>query len=249
MLRFVGGDEVNYMTYSYNQLLAGGVCAVYGYKYKRVWPFLLSIVSVLLIFMGGARGTLLCMFLLYLILILHPGSLKKMFITSLLALLFVFAGPLLINKTLWALGDVVSSLGGFSRTLYMITEGDLFDADGRDEINTFIIDAIKENPLGYGLLGDRYVLQQHRYKGYAHNIILEIICDYGVIIGVVLVIALIYLLISIFLKGGKNEYMYCFISFVPAGFIMLFLSGSFLQSFVFWAMLGMLVNPMKLKRL
>ncbi len=238
-----GSDAVNYMSYSYNQLFAGSICAVYGYKNKKVLPFILSVISFLLVFLGGARGTMVCLLALYIILLFYPFNARKIVFAGVITAIVLVGGAAILNKVISLSFSLVDDVGGFSRTLYHLSEGEFFDSEGRDQISTIIYSAINDNPLGYGILGDRYVLKNHGLEGYAHSIILELICDFGVLIGPILFICLCINVIKVFFKKESDGVFFCFLSMLPAGFIMLFLSSSFLSgAFVFWSLLGMLFN-------
>lgn len=243
----VGTDAVSYMSFSYSQLFPGAVCAVYGYRNKRIIPFIISFFSLILIFLGGARGSLGCMLLVYALLALNNLSLRNAGLFLAVLLLAFYFGPRLIGGILSSSQQLVDELGGFSRTLYLISEGDFFVSKGRDNISVILKDAIYYNPLGYGLLGDRYVLAQHGNTGYAHNIVLEFLCDFGWFFGVILLISLFIMVVRVFLRQKKTPLFYCFLAMFPAGFVMLFMSGSFLEEFVFWAFLGVLYNASTIK--
>lgn len=241
MLR-ISMDDVNYMSFSYNQLVAASVCAVYGYKEKKIIPFLISIVSLVLIFFGGARGPLGCLLVLYMLLIAYPFSARRILIISGVALVMIIGGPMILNKILSGSADVISDIGGFSRTLYKITEGDLLQSDSRDNLSTIIENAIGANPLGYGLLGDRFILKQHGMTGYAHNVVLELLCDFGWLLGPVIFVIWIVNILKVFFNKNRQDSFYFYLALVPAGCLMLFVSGSFVEEFAFWALLGVVYH-------
>lgn len=244
MLR-ISLDDVNYMSFSYNQLLAASVCAVYGYKEKKIIPYLLSFASLVLIFFGGARGPMGCLLILYFLMLAYPFSVKKTFILIGVGAIVIIGGSLLLNRFLSSAANVISDIGGFSRTLYKITEGDLLQSNGRENISNIIESAISSNPIGYGLLGDRYVLMQHGLTGYAHSIILEFLCDFGWLMGPILFVVWSLSIIKLYINKNKRDSYYCFLAMLPAGCLMLFLSGSFVEEFVFWALLGIIFNSKK----
>lgn len=242
MLR-IGGDLVNYMSFSYNQLLAASICAVYGFKNRNVLAFILSFISLLLIFLGGARGSLLCLLLLYFALMLYNINAKKAILSVVILAFVLVSWKSIFNSFLSLSSGIVDDIGGFSRTLYKITEGEMFQSGSRDNISRILCNAISENPLGYGLLGDRYILSQHNLTGYAHSIYLEFLCDFGWIIGGFLLVLLFGRILLLFLKWKQNPVYFVFLSLLPAGIVMLFMSGSFLdEAFAFWALLGIIYN-------
>lgn len=241
MLR-ISMDDVNYMSFSYNQLVAASVCAVYGYKEKKVIPFLISIISLILIFFGGARGPLGCLLVLYMLLIAYPFTTRRILIMSGIALILIIGGPMILNKILSGSADVISDIGGFSRTLYKITEGDLLQSDSRDNLSKIIENAISANPLGYGLLGDRFILKQHGMTGYAHNVVLELLCDFGWLIGLFIFVIWIVNILKVFFNKNRQDSFYCYLALLPSGCLMLFFSGSFVEEFAFWALLGVVFH-------
>lgn len=241
MLR-ISLDDVNYMSFSYNQLLAASVCAVYGYKKRMVWPFVISFYSLVLIFFGGARGSLGALLILYLLLISYPFSVRRILIVIGIGLILVIGGQLLLSKFLSSSADFINEIGGFSRTLYKITEGDLFQSDSRDNLSIVIINAIGDNPLGYGLLGDRYLFKLQGWSGYAHNIILELTCDFGWFLGPAIFIWWITKIARKIIEKKKQDSFFVFMAMLPVGCLMLFFSGSFVEEFIFWALLGLLYN-------
>ncbi len=238
-----GMDAVNYMSFSYNQLLSASFCAVYGYKNKNVVAYGVSAISLILIFLGGARGTLGCLLFLYLLLAINKISFSKAIaVIIIIFVVFSFGVNKLFDVFLSTSGSYIDNLGGFSRTLYLMTQGDILESSGRDNFHLIIRDAVFQNPFGYGLLGDRFVLGQHGGEAYAHNLIWEFLCDFGLLFGSALFLVLVYAIFRVYKKSKEKPVYYCYLAMLPAGFIMLFMSGSFLEEFAFWALLGVLYN-------
>lgn len=237
-----GANAFVYMSFSYSILFPGAICAVYGYKEKKLIPFIISFVALMQIFLGGARGSLLCMLVLYILIIINTFSYKTSLLYIALIVVFLLFSSRFFDFFMSSSESLAEDLGIYSRTLNKIADGELFKSTGRNNIKQIILEASLENPLGYGLLGDRYILAQHGYLGYAHSIIWEFICDFGWFLGPFLLVSLLVMIVKTYIKQKFQPIHYCFLAMLPSGFIMLFMSGSFLEEFVFWAFLGLLYN-------
>ena len=78
-------------------------------------------------------------------------------------------------------------------------------------------------------------------NGYTHNILLEIIGNFGIIIGSILIILLIFLIVRSLLSKEK-KYTNLIIIWLSLGFFHLMVSGSYLTDIKFWILLGLLFN-------
>lgn len=233
--------DVNYMSFSYAML--PGVCFsfYYGISKGKIIDTIFSIVGLIVILVVGSRGCFLCGVFFLTIASIKQFSISfgklVIFITSLIVLI-------IIAHFLPSLSDNVMTYmdehGASSRTLLKISDGSIEESDTRDAIYTIMLTAVDEQPIGYGPMGDRYILNKHGNQGYAHSIIYEFLVDYGIILGPIL---LFVLFVSILFKLKyyfKSEVYYYFTAFLAMGLIKLFVSGSYLEESFFWAVLGLL---------
>jgi O-antigen ligase len=91
--------------------------------------------------------------------------------------------------------------------------------------------------MGIGLAGDRL------YTGgtYSHNIFLEIISGFGIIVGIIILLFLGCITIrSLFLKNKTRANL--MLMWFCIGFVPLIVSGSYLTSFQFWIFLGLITR-------
>ena len=138
-----------------------------------------------------------------------------------------------------------SNFGINSRTLSQIVEGSFLKSYGRTNIRETLIAGITESPfIGYGLWGDRFVTLNygHGKASYAHNIILEIITQFGVILGIFLIIALLWLIIKKIYYNNRSYYFVILLCVIPSGLIKLFFSGSYLNEPYFFFLMGLLFH-------
>lgn len=234
--------DVNYMSFSYYML--PGVCLsfYYGISKGRVLDWVVAIIGLIVIFITGSRGCFLCgvSFLALACFKRYPLSVGK----TLLFLFSIIAFFLFVSHFFPSFSDGVMSYmdehGASSRTLMKLSDGTIEESDSRNSIYRIMLKAIDEQPLGYGPMGDRYILYRHDNQGYAHSIIYEFLVDYGVIIGPVLLIALVSSIFIRLKQHFKQDMYYLYALFLATGFIKLFFSGSYLEESFFWGLIGLL---------
>jgi len=236
--------EINYMSISTNLVLP--VCALssYGYIHRKWYPFLIALAGIVFIFICGSRGAMLCTVLCLIFCLFrmfrHSGGVYRLFMTVIVFVLIGYLGQSFIQFS----ESAADSGFGRGRTLELMEEGSFFESAGRDEINIVIDSGIARNPFGYGLFGDRHVMVQRGLPAtYCHNIIREFLCDFGVLIGTILLIYLVYMLYKSN-KSIKDPYAYeILVTVTFVGLIHLLASGTFLADIAFWTMVGILLNP------
>lgn len=238
--QYLSALRVDYMPMSYNVLLAFCTCLSYSWEYKKILSAILAIASLILLVVVGSRGASLSAILYVLLLFMTKfsgGEKKKAIIIGIVCIILAFlVSGALTDK----LSSLINSGDLYSRNLKLLEGNAFLVHDSRIEIRDIIYQGISENPFGYGLLGDRIIMQLHNFKGvYAHNIILEFIADFGIIIGPFLFLAILYKLASS-LKKPNSTYRDLLFILIPAGFIKLFFSGSYLVCPEFYFMISLL---------
>ncbi len=92
----------------------------------------------------------------------------------------IFLGMLFLNEILEYIYEFLLNFGIRSRSIQLFLRDDVY-LSGRDKIYDSVIEEISNNPiLGIGLAGDRRIIG----GGYAHNIFIEILANFGIVIGV-----------------------------------------------------------------
>ena len=91
---------------------------------------------------------------------------------------------------------------GFSTRIFtFIIEGDITASKGRESLAKQAVEAIIENPMwGYGITADRAM-----FGIYPHNMFLEILCQYGIVFGSLLIITMLVITVIALLKSRKNR--------------------------------------------
>lgn len=210
--------QENYMTFS-DAISMSAALLIYsgfqGNKFDLVGGFLV----LLSIILFGGRGALLSMIILIILLafFLDRNKKKKMHY----ALVVIFVLPLLFM----VLPSVVNFSG--SRTVQMLISGEGSYDSSRLLIWETLISELSKDPIaGMGLRGDTYLLpfyfDDESNVAYAHNIFIELFCDFGIVVGSIIVLLLLYILI----KGLILNYD---VNPIIKGFIYVFLCVSFIQ--------------------
>lgn len=227
-----------YMTFSYNLLLPTTFVLLLCIKEFKVDRAAIAILGICLIFVAGCRGALLGAVISPLIYIFFFGKLDKnikyritiLLVTLLLIVLFFY------DSILQAVSSKLTGIGLNSRTLEMLLNSSITDDSSRGRILQNTMSQV--DFLGHGLWGDRVILNGR----YPHNIIAEILIDYGWILGMGMLILIAYILF----RGLKKADMLMSIvlcSLLSSGVIKLLFSGSFLsQEPAFYVLIALCVR-------
>lgn len=131
------------------------------------------------------------------------------------------------------------------RTVSKLVSNSLFVSNTRVQLYSCVFDLIKNNMFAVnGVYTDRIILNNTYNLGliYPHNIFLEFICQFGIVIGSIMSVVLIVMLCKyVFTKtdtveGRLERYLLVFRCFIP-----LIVSLSYLDSIWFWALMGDMV--------
>lgn len=125
-----------------------------------------------------------------------------------------------------------------SRTLSMMLSGNITSDSGRFDLYTKLWTDILENPIfGKGIFGDRVLLSFLDGEVYSHNIFLEILHNFGFVVGGAFILIMLKHTLVVYFKL-KSEYKGVFSVLVFSNLTPLFFSGSYLTSFWFGLYLG-----------
>lgn len=226
------------MTLSYYMLLPTIIYLNEFLERLSIKHFFAILISIFIIISLGSRGPILCIGVFAVLKLVQMGkklSRKTLFIYILI--LFVnFAFLLSFDTILQNLSNFLLRFGIHSRTVALFLRNDIY-LSGRDYLYKNMIYEIIENPIfGIGLTGDRRVI-----GGYSHNIFIEILSGFGIIIGSIVILLLAT--ISYRALFTKNRALGNFTSiWFCVGAVSLMVSGSYLTDFQFWIFLGLAIK-------
>ena len=190
-----------------------------------------------LLLLAGTRGPVVAVFL-YLISLLFARSMEKPK-TAKRVVGWIFAGLVITLLLIYSreivtfVAKTLQRMGMSSRILSSVTENTFWESEGRETIYEIISRKWKTlPPFGYGLLGDAGVSGGY----YAHNIVIEMITDFGWVVSAVFLTILVLLVRSLCGKKEREETL----AFGAVTLVGLIFSGSFMTSTGFWVLIGIL---------
>lgn len=206
------------------------------FSLRNVSLFLIIFVAQVL---SGTRGPLLCLAIaavLYILLGNMNYRIKLLFVVAMGLIAVYFLSDLFVENMM-EISAWFKEQGISNRILDMLLEEDIANSTGRNNLNEAIIAAIEESPLfGKGFLGDRAILN----GTYVHNIFFELVCHFGIVIGVIAFCAIVITSLRMLFKN--KQHMAWAVMLVSAGLIKLFLSSSYVQEQMFFLMIGFCFN-------
>lgn len=115
-----------------------------------------------------------------------------------------------------------------SRNFRLLSTNMMGAYSGRLPIYQEVLDGILHHPLlGIGIGGDKVITSEHCY---AHNIVLELCVDFGVIIGVLIYCWLVYIGIRALFYWRDRDWKALFLPFYVFSMVMLFFSETIYKS-------------------
>lgn len=253
----LGSLSIDYMTFAYYSLPSIFICFYEGLR-KKHFSLILAILSSLIILVGGCRGalmTLLAFFLLYFLFVSqNKKSSVKFFIILLLVVLIIIA-YFYMNSIMSAISHSLERVGYTSRILSTLTGGKYYDTNAFLDVggraSFWEVSSLHISVFGmHGIFGDRLILND----SYTHNIVLELMIDYGAFLGIVLFIILSIMSIKALVWSRRMDnscVMWC-ISALSIFFVKMMVSASYLTSIDFWFYFGLIlwvINQKKAKKI
>lgn len=206
---------------------------------KTRWILLvLAVFEFVLILVRGARGPLVCVgaFILLRSISEIRDNKRNVLILIVIAVIILFASQNLEVIINW-IGNILESNNISSRNIRILANTSFFEDSGRGYFRRLAIERIRERPIiGYGASSDIYLI-----SAYPHNMLVELLFDFGVFIGGMHFCAFIYAVITVVLVMNKGIRDIGTV-FIITGFLMLMLSGTYLQNPNVFIMLGLGIN-------
>lgn len=237
----------NYMVFSYYLLVPTCFLFYDFFANKSKMALCTGLVSAIAILISGARGALICLLICVILLLFlnFTKQFKQLLPVIIVATLIVIVIITNFSKILVSLDTFLIHNNIQSRTISTILNQQFFNDSGRNEIRDVVLEGIKSNPItGVGLFGDRAIIHNTMLNGvgtYSHNIILEMIVEFGVVLGSFILIYFFSIIIRVLLKSKNILSKNLVIIFMSSGFIKLFFSGSYLNEPYFFTLIGLCV--------
>ena len=230
------------VSFGYDVLLYALTYMYCAFKDKNWVDISSASICLLLMLAGGSRGPILFVGLfvaLYIIKVLQHSRKKVLcfFLIIALAVILFFS----YRYILGTIDLLVKKFGFNSRFITKLLAGEITDDSGRSRLWNIAIDMIRDNPFGYGALGSRHVIVPYIIAGYPHSIILEILIDYGVIFGTIILLTLLIGSIKMLFHPQNNAWSGAFMVYFSTA-CCLFLSLTYWRIPSFWSALAIGVS-------
>lgn len=237
LLNYGEGIRHYSMSFSYLLLLPCIFHANEIFRTHKKYFVVLTISELLLLLFYGARGPVACagVFIFLKVIFDTNLSVKKILTlvvgTGMFAMFLVFfnqIGNIILN--------ILYSRGYYSRTLTLLFSQEISNSIGRDSIYKTSIEMINEKAIwGWGVAAEQGFMGT-----YPHNIVLELFLGFGVIVGLPISLYLIYCTIKTFQIINKTTRELSII-YLCAGFVPLFISSTYLESYIFFIFLFIVI--------
>lgn len=238
------------MTYGYNLVIPACLVFFYFIRTLDVKYLIYTGIFCIFILLRGSRGALLCFLVFALLAYImvkrerkDNGKIAKILFVSIIGIVVL----LFFDVIMLALYKVFPS----SRTLYFLsgifTNGTVSFDTGRFDIQALYWEAIQSNPLKInGIFSDRIYYSSVRgaaldITNHPHNLIIEILYQFGVPLGTLVLIYLFFISaksIAIASKSDDPEMTGFLLMLSAIGIFKLFLSASYLLSVEFFIYMG-----------
>lgn len=236
------------MNAAYNILPSVLYLILWAFASKKIICFVWVFIGAMLLFIFGTRGPILA-FIVFLLLMVFikilkmKNSIKQVICIAICLLIayFLLCTDIMLEIAT-KLSKKFSDIGFSTRVFDYFINGDISDDNGRNYLAEKVINAISLNPLGYGLMGDRVVLDI-----YVHNIVLEMLCDFGLVLGSIIIFVIVLLPIFSLIKNKNIGFSHFILMIFSMVLIKLMLSGSFITEPYFYFMLGISINGLRNK--
>lgn len=227
----------DYMKIAYDIMIPIGVSGYLATKYRDFKYYALFIVSAVALLFIGCRGAFAAVAVAFLISLFKVEDNRRMrWITMIVAvLIFLF-----FNEILEFSSYVLGLIGYDSRIITRISQGSFFQSTGRDLIRLRIMGYAQNQGFRmFGIFGDRYLggITMNN-ETYIHNIALEFVIDYGIILGILLLVILAFMIIRNWRRSSHSELVILSL-FSAMTIVKLMLSNSYLVDPLFYSFLGL----------
>lgn len=250
----IKGYKLQYMVYSYFMLTAVCVCYEKYRKDKQFMFLFLGLLGSIAMFLCGSRGAVISLlgFIIVRFIIFNDFKITANKVAIIMFSL-ILLGTLYLNydSIIIYLINLFQKYGINSRTLNALVEGTLIESYGRDTIRNAIWIGVKKSPIiGYGLFGDRYLAGTYGYGSftYAHSIFLEAISNFGIVLGIPLLIAFFVKVIKTMFRTQIPAFRSVFFVVIPYGLFQLIFSGAVITNSMFYMLCGLLLLTNKQRK-
>lgn len=243
------GDALYTQSYSYAILPAAIVLCSNLFERIHLFNLVLFTITIIFILSMGARGPLICvvLYLLLKIIIMYKSRPKKVFLLTTAITATCVSIYLFSNKILSLMLILFQEANLSTRIVLRLLQGTYFEDSARSLLSKYSIELIMQHPLiGVGIGNDRLLLANKMQNigvleaigWYPHNIFLEFLLQFGVVLGGAIIIFMLIVLYKSIVGNFEKDAVDIICIFIGIGFFPLLFSGSYITSPLFFALMG-----------
>lgn len=251
MGRAADGTSGEQMVAAYDFIFAAMYLFLEADHSRRFVDVVLAALAFILLLFMGTRGPIVVygFFVMGYFLIFKKYERFNLLKKILIGLLF-YLFYRIIDVLLLLLLPLAQALGFSTRVFDSIIGGafvNLEESNGRDYIWETCFDALHFHPNGYGWGGDRFVTggDWHEFTNYAHNFAVEILVQFGWVIGGVILLSLFILLLQAFIKSARTPNCSFLFFLSCAGIMTLMTSQSYIVHPLLFLLIGYCVSLLR----
>lgn len=222
-----------------------------AFKDKKLYDIAIALLGGGFLIACSTRGAVLLLFV-FVIWIAFVAKMRVLQGVLVASAVFILSSN--VRNAVIGFGIGILSRFGFNTRIFdMMLLGNLNSDNGRDYLGEVVTEMIDSSPFwGNGLFSDRIATSELPWIDsngvYAHNIILELWCQYGYIIGsILLLLTMLLCIYSVWKEKGDKRVIWCILICTYVG--KLFMSSSYLIEPYFFLTVGVCYSTYKRNRL
>lgn len=220
----------------------------------RILHLINFVFSFFICFMTGARGPVVAVavFILLRLIFGFGSDIKRQFVVLLVTAVIIVLFLVYFDEIYNFFFDIAQKYGLSTRVFRKYENGVLFDNTSRRKFYNYSIGILNSSTsnfvFGTGICKDRILLAEqfsntnNAYAYYPHNLFVEFILQFGVILGALLSVFVIYVIIKGLFSKIDREVKNFFTLFLAVGFVPLMFSMSYVTEPLFFCMIGAGIN-------
>ena len=213
---------------------------------KKILCLFSFIIGLILLVSLGTRGPIIILLTFCVICLIHyliKAEIKGKAIWVGLLIIVVALMLFGFQGIISALSSFVSKIGMSTRVLDKVLESSVFIDSDRSFITKKVLDLIKERPItGYGVGGEWEYLNWN-----AHNMYLSILQNFGIIVGSIIIVSVLFLSSRAFFAESDVFLKYIVLAWICIVFVQGFFGGEYLSKDVFF-LIGISVSTIRLHK-
>lgn len=180
----------------------------YFFYVKKPTYLVFSILGVIYALVLGSRGPIVLIVVFILSCLVYKNRKRVLLIVIISILVYIFIESGYYRAVLLQIANFIERMGYSTRIIDLTLAGEVMShTSGRNDIYVVLLEKIMDRPfVGYGLFGEWRFIHWN-----AHQLYLEVVFEYGWLLGIVLICSYIVTVFRAFLITYKDELIFYFL--------------------------------------